>query len=361
LVRDIASGSADSFPRDFTAVGSTIFFTAESPATGRELWKTDGTAAGTVLVADISAGSGSSQPGYLTALGNTLLFSAETTVVTPQPGNKKKGATTTANLGRELWKSDGTAAGTVLVKDIYTGFNGSNPAHLLANAGVVYFTAYQGEIGEELWRTDGTAAGTFLLRDFTSGLMGSFPRNLTPFNGAVYFNANQQIWRTDGSLAGTVLVDTLVPLSTASIGPKVGNLLSLIVEDTSGMHLWTTDGTPAGTRSVYQMLPSNDANLVELGIGFGTSILGADGLLFFTSFTNERGTELNSTDGVNVVTNLLTGLPQSANNFFLPAMLIVGGNSRVFLAANHGSSSWEFWASAGTPATTHLAKDLLAD
>ena len=68
------------------------------------MWKTEGTAAGTVMVKDINSGSGKSNPSELTAIGNTLYFRAND-----------------GNNGRELWKSDGTAAGTVMVKDIYGG------------------------------------------------------------------------------------------------------------------------------------------------------------------------------------------------------------------------------------------------
>ena len=45
-----------------TAVGDTLFFTADDGVNGNELWKSDGTEAGTVLVKDINPGSGSSSP-----------------------------------------------------------------------------------------------------------------------------------------------------------------------------------------------------------------------------------------------------------------------------------------------------------
>ena len=67
--------------------------------TGTELWKSDGTESGTVLVEDINPG-GSSFPQYLTNVAGTLFFFAND-----------------GNSGQELWKSDGTATGTVLVKD----------------------------------------------------------------------------------------------------------------------------------------------------------------------------------------------------------------------------------------------------
>ena len=104
LVKDINPGSVGSSPSYLTAVGNTLFFWANDGVNGYGLWKSDGTTAGTVLVADISFGD--SFPGNLTAVGNTLYFQAYDGV-----------------NGRELWKSDGTAAGTVLVKDIRPGLS----------------------------------------------------------------------------------------------------------------------------------------------------------------------------------------------------------------------------------------------
>ena len=91
-----------------TNVNGTLFFTADDGVNGCELWKSDGTAAGTVLVKDIRPGSCSSCPRNLTNVNGTLFFAADD-----------------GSDGRELWKSDGTAAGTVLVKDICPGSGGS--------------------------------------------------------------------------------------------------------------------------------------------------------------------------------------------------------------------------------------------
>src|SRR5439155_5431040 len=85
------------------------FFFVASEANGRELWKSDGTAAGTVLVKDINPGPGDSSPDGLTNVNGTLFFAAFD-----------------PTTGRELWKSDGTAAGTVLVGDINPGPDSSN-------------------------------------------------------------------------------------------------------------------------------------------------------------------------------------------------------------------------------------------
>jgi ELWxxDGT repeat protein len=113
LVKDILPGAFNSYPRFLTALGNTLFFSANDGVNGTELWKSDGTAAGTVLVKDIFPGSGfyiSSNPCNLTAVGSTLFFSAND------------------GVNRELWKSDGTAAGTVLVKDIRPSLYRSYPS-----------------------------------------------------------------------------------------------------------------------------------------------------------------------------------------------------------------------------------------
>src|SRR5262245_62031164 len=85
-------------------VNGTLFFAADDGVNGQELWKSDGTAAGTIMVKDIRPGANGSFPENLTAVGNTLFFAADDGV-----------------NGTELWKSDGTAAGTILVKDINPG------------------------------------------------------------------------------------------------------------------------------------------------------------------------------------------------------------------------------------------------
>ena len=129
-------------------------------ATGCELFKSDGTTAGTTLIKDILPGSTSSFPNYLTVLGNLVIFAANDGI-----------------NGEELWKSNGTAAGTVLVKNIDTtplnyppdGFGRSYPEGLVVMGNKVYFKARDNSHGTEVWRTDGTTAGTVMVRDLYPG------------------------------------------------------------------------------------------------------------------------------------------------------------------------------------------------
>src|SRR2546427_256640 len=109
LVKDINTTGADSSPRSLANVTGTLFFAASDPIHGVELWKSDGTTAGTVRVKDINPiPRQGSPPNHLTDVNVTLFFSASDPV-----------------HGEELWKSDGTEAGTVLVKDIWPGPSGS--------------------------------------------------------------------------------------------------------------------------------------------------------------------------------------------------------------------------------------------
>src|SRR5262245_60186316 len=77
MVLDINVNTPSSNPSQLVAVGPTTYFTADDGVHGVELWKSDGTAAGTVLVKDIVAGSASSSPGDLTNVNGMLFFRAD--------------------------------------------------------------------------------------------------------------------------------------------------------------------------------------------------------------------------------------------------------------------------------------------
>ncbi|MCY2988109.1 MAG: hypothetical protein NTY19_09640, partial [Planctomycetota bacterium] len=91
--------------------------------------------------------------------------------------------------GYEVWKSDGTSAGTALVKDINVG-TGSYPRNLTNVNGTLFFQATDGSHGYEVWKSDGTTAGTALVKDINVGTTGSYPRYLTNVNGTLFFRAD---------------------------------------------------------------------------------------------------------------------------------------------------------------------------
>jgi ELWxxDGT repeat protein len=236
-VKDITPGPGISYPLYLTNVGGTVYFAAVTPGIGSELWKSNGTDAGTVLVKDIHLGSNqSSQPTQLVAVGSTLFFQADDGI-----------------NGRELWKSDGTSPGTVMVADINpagSAFYANNIEGKVLNAGgTLFFMANDGATGEELWKSDGSGPGTILVKDIFPGPTDGSLLSLTWVNGIVFFGArdvplNHELWRSDGTPAGTFQVHDIVtgPADAAPYNLTVcGRYLFFSAYQYEGNELWATD------------------------------------------------------------------------------------------------------------------------
>jgi ELWxxDGT repeat protein len=135
LVKDINTAIVGANPINF-AVGQTAFaFTGNSADYGIELFKSDGTQAGTVLVKDIYPGLANSYPRFMTSFGTYLYFNADDGV-----------------HGRELWQTDGTENGTKMVFDLYPGGGASAPEWFVVYKNFLYFSATDGLHGTELWK-----------------------------------------------------------------------------------------------------------------------------------------------------------------------------------------------------------------
>lgn len=223
-----------------TNINGTLFFAAGRPnpdpgrdPLGVELWKSDGTEAGTVLVKDIVPGSRGSSPDQLTNVNGTLFFRA-----------------TIPGIGTQLWKSDGTADGTVVV---LRGVAGSGPYQLTHVNGTLFFARFLTSTGAELWKSDGTQAGTVLVKDINPGAASSDPFLLTNVNGTLFFRATTpgtgtELWKSDGTADGTVLVKDITPGSAHSAFSALTNVNGTLffaagIEPfQADMELWKSDG-----------------------------------------------------------------------------------------------------------------------
>lgn len=341
VLKDIYVGSNDSTPTQPFVVGDNTFFMATEPTTGKELYITDGTAAGTKLVKDIRSGNQSGIVGRFASLNNILYFAADD-----------------GTHGVELWRSDGTDAGTTLVLDIQTGLPSSQPSSLVAFNGALYFAADNGVNGVELWKTNGTAAGTVMVKDILTGAVGSRPSDLTVVGNTLYFAAegasgDREIWKTDGTAVGTVLVTQINPTGSANPGNLTAfrNLLLFTANDGTGnVELWKTDGTAAGTAMVKDIYSGATSSGVSLVTVAGNSA-------FFRADDGVNGVELWKTDGTAAGTVMVKDIYAGATSS-IPASL-VSVRDTLYFVANDGVTGNELWKSDGTTAGTVLVKDIV--
>lgn len=354
LVKDINSGSKGGFLNSssnraqLTAVDGVLFFQAYAPALGFELWKSDGTAAGTKIVKDIAPGEHSGVPAYNSEvraanINGALLFAA---------GN--------AETGVELWRSDGTPEGTALVKDIRPGADSSNLRDFTVVGDTLFFRANDGAVGYELWKSDGTAAGTILVKDIFLGSSASLPRALSAsfasLNGLLYFAASSEtgidLWRSDGTNDGTALVKDLESNTFLAIQEltEAGGRLYFA----SGAQLWTSDGTTEGTTSIRAFSDRTNREIREL--------TNFQGQLFFFANDGSTGSELWKSDGTVagtvLVRDIRPGREGSLGNYasYSANFTVVG--QTLYFAASVRSSGVELWKTDGTSIGTELVKDI---
>lgn len=343
-IRPLNTGVSDtewSSPRDFVEMIDVVYFSAQTPTTGRELWRSDLTAAGTFLVKDLRTDVGS-DPENLVVVGSTLFFTADDGVA-----------------GRELWISDGTAPGTQRVKDINPGAGSSSPTDLASVTGTLFFSANDGASGIELWTSDGTEAGTERVKDIRSGPLSSTPQSLTAVNGILFFHADDgangaELWVSDGTESGTTLIDIVAGGSAGSapgeLTPLGGVLLfaATTPTPTPDRELWSSDGTAAGTVRLADLDPAQSSNPTQLTV--------VGGSVFFTATTTANGDELWKSDGTAGGTVLVKDIrfgPESTH----PGELFPVGSS-LFFAATGGGVGRELWVSDGSSGGTRLVQDI---
>ena len=324
LLKDINPGANPSTPAEFFKLDGKLYFNANNPNYGTELWSTDGTSGGTNLVLDINPGTASSLPTSLlnynnklhfkTLIGATGLYSydsstgsatlipgmptasnflvaegkiffrqnnklsyfsqgAVTEIDTPAIVNGQMGAVnskiitgasaTSGTNNLQLYVYDGTNLSLLKVINPNTS---SNPQNFFYSSSLntLFFTAGSNTAGFELWKTDGTADGTIQVKNINAGTSSSFPGSFKQIGNKVFFVANNgsagnELWVTDGTEEGTVLVKDINPGSSASSPSSLvelnGKLYFLASDDSGEARLWESDGTADGTKMTLELKP----------------------------------------------------------------------------------------------------------
>ncbi|MBL7742256.1 MAG: T9SS type A sorting domain-containing protein [Chitinophagaceae bacterium] len=333
FVKDIKPGIGSSNSGNLVGFNGAVIFSANDGAHGDELWKSDGTAAGTVMIKDIFPGSVSGSPAGMVYVNGTVYFMAND-----------------GTHGEELWKTDGTEAGTVLVKDINPGAAHGMISELKANNSTLYFTAHDGIHGEELWKTNGTEAGTVLVKDINPGSGNGNPQNLVVMNDVLFFSATDGIhsgydlWKSTGTEAGTIMVKDIYPVVNnvvvESLVPANGTLFFAAGNPVSA--LWKSDGTEAGTVQVKNLIYPKELCVLN-------------DTLYFQGKNSTEGAELWKSDGTNAGTVMLkdTRMGTASGN---PNSFINIQNT-LFFKTDEGNG-YKLWISDGTVAGTRRVKDI---
>lgn len=310
-VQELISGTAQANISWLTNVNGTLFFSADDGKAGKELWQSDGTVVGTRRLFDLYPGTArgtanSSAPSHLTNAGFSATGSAQLYFI----------ARDAQRLA--LWVSDGTISGTVALADMehLALLLQDRPDYpILPTQQGLFFLNYDEAHGYELWKSDGTPAGTGLVKDIYPGPDGSFPGHLTRFKNKIIFSANNgsdgyELWQSDGTISGTVQIKDIHRGPTGSLPQGFtllpdGRLVFAAADHTFGMEIWQTDGTPSGTRL-----------LLDLALGYANSnpadFLVMGNQLYFVADNGITGRELWSlpVDGLQPPTFLDLYLPQ---------------------------------------------------
>lgn len=304
LVKDVFAGPAGSGPEGWADVGGAHLFMATDWDHGQEVWRTDGTAAGTQLVKDVNPD--------LTAFSIAL-----------RPVDGKAIFLTSVPGGLRLYGTDGTDAGTVpLSSEI--GFQGDQKS-----AGDFVYLA----TNHQLWWTDGTPAGTFPVADTSLNVFGESQGYAQSGSKLYFMGADQEPWVSDGTLAGThQLADPYPDRGTGAYGFAVagdGSVYFLTGGSTGGPELWRTDGTAAGTTFLKAITPpaGNSDTTYLFRAGPDRIAFNFDGALWGTDGTPTGTVQIKST--------------------FVPQSLDVAGPDALYFSENGA-----LWRSDGTAVGT---------
>lgn len=333
---------ADSSPEGFSSVGTRLYFSANTKATGRECFFLDAVNGTAQLLLDLNPSGPADPDQFLELPSGLFVFAANS-----------------PTIGRELFISDGTAQGTQPIADLVPGVASSWPNRLTVHQGTLYFIAGTLD-ARKLYRSDGTAQGTQEL--YSIGAMPTFgftDENLVSTPQALYFttfffngtNFTWRLMRTNGNPGG----ESVVILGTESqiAGPQgltaAGDRLVWSAQlGNLGHEIWVSDGTPGGTTMV-PLVPgtggSDPDNFIVMG-----------GIAYFTAKDPVYGREVYRSNGTAAGTLRITDVVPGVNA--IGPFDLRAGPGVIYFAADDGVHGQELWVSDGTVGNQALYADL---
>ena len=328
-------------PGSFIELNGRAYFIASDGTSGLELWRTDGTPAGTVRVKDICPGACS---GFLYSDGISFGDSPALQIV----GGKLFFFADDGIHGMEPWTSDGTEQGTRLVRDIAPGPDGSTYGiEFTSDGDVAFFTATPQKSG--LWRSDGTEAGTF---EVAIPAPAGGPDRLISSSGSLFFVTGDRsqsvplsLWRTDAAASPAVLLAANV-YRASSVADWNGRLL-YVGSDSDGIALWRSDGTLSGTARVALLVPAENASSLPV-------LTGALGNQLIFGARNGGSYPLWATDGSESATRPFSPVSPSSD-LFASDPFSATYRGAIFFSGNDGSGR-ELWKTDGTADGTSLVR-----
>ena len=353
----------------YSPMGNYVYFEYNDGVHGQELWKTDGTTAGTSMVVDLNNGSGHGVGGNKGAHyvhGNTLYYQCDD-------------GSGTSNT--KFCKTDGTASGTVILHsnlDISEHIGNHNWAHI---GNTVYFLADDGTHGKELWKTDGTSSGTVLVKDINVGVgditssnsllqMVAFQNHIYLFSSyynSAYMNSTSGgLWKSDGTTSGTVFFMPGEMQQLSVIANKLFFRCSCgSAFGTTGISIVASDGTYSGSTYFDALTHATyDWEFMHTGDAYEVRRVKAElnGYAFYGGDDSNGYLQLYKTDGTangsTKVTNFSNGTElREVSPYCRCVYGQVVGNT-LYFQVDDVTTGIELWKTDGTTSGTKIVKDI---
>lgn len=323
--------------------GWLYIFVSNTTSNVLELWKTDGTEANTIKAIDVYNGT-------------HFMYDFVFQDIFLNTGDKIYFVLETSTYGSEPWVTDGTAAGTRMLKDIQVGPGWSIATDFEKVGNTVFFFAYPAGDTRKLYKTDGTEAGTMLVADQIDGNPDYFPIDKISYNNKLYFTANtNKFYKTDGNTVTLIKPDVNYFINGGIV--QMNNLMYFIRHNGYDYELWKSDGTNDGTQKIKTIYTS-----IENRMYVYVRILAGKTKIYFeiSKYSDEifqNPTQHWVSNGTAEGTINISTLNSNFSTGSLNNQLAVVGDTYYFTAYD-AVGGFELWKSNGTPMGTMPVKNI---